>query len=463
MATERDGNPHSHTERAKARDADGAASATAPVTERGSRSGPDRSPLLAHFWEHPVTRVALRIGPVVAGAGVWTWLMDYLPQPLNPNVGRYGIATACALATMTTLAWARLWYRGRSSRNADETGDGLASAPAGPSTSVEKLFHSAREGLLAGMVTAETDAGALVGWHHFFDLDQHADRPTAVGTSYGLKAMLLLDMPDARFQQHRVVQTLWRLQKPGGGWSARTQSTLPRPEVTAWVLVALLQAGANEDKVADATQRFLETLDAMTDPVGRQRTHVVTTVLAALARLAPSAPSAARLRDLLLSGSVRAPEQGLRCWGERLVAGGGADRVVPSMSHTARAIVALQRFGRLDRAAASAVDGAARWLAICGDLSNQTEHIRRRLPDHRMESLVVKHFTAAWVARALMSIDKDNMPEHDDLLHAAIERVYQFQSDGVWEWDNRERPVWMTYQGIATLRLQALRNSRLPA
>jgi hypothetical protein len=97
------------------------------------------------------------------------------------------------------------------------------------------------------------------------------------------------------------------------------------------------------------------------------------------------------------------------------------------------------------------------------DLANQTEHIRRQLAEFRRESLVVKHFTASWVARALMSVEGDRYEGSGDLLREAVGLVYQLQRDGVWEWDNKERPVWMTYEGIATLRMRALRTSRLPA
>ena len=108
------------------------------------------------------------------------------------------------------------------------------------------------------------------------------------------------------------------------------------------------------------------------------------------------------------------------------------------------------------------LDEAVRWLILRRDLANQTEHIRRGVPEFRNESLVVKHFTAAWVARAIMSVEEDGYEWSGDLLGEAVQRVFHMQRDGIWEWDNKEQPVWMTYQGIATLRLRALRTSRLP-
>jgi len=47
----------------------------------------------------------------------------------------------------------------------------------------------------------------------------------------------------------------------GVGGTPRTQSTVGRPEVTAWVLSALLQAGGDEERTATAVQRCVEELD----------------------------------------------------------------------------------------------------------------------------------------------------------------------------------------------------------
>jgi hypothetical protein len=176
----------------------------------------------------------------------------------------------------------------------------------------------------------------------------------------------------------------------------------------------------------------------------------------------PATPFSARLRESLLRGMIRDPETGLLCWGERLLADATGEPLVPSVPHTARAIIALRRTGHPDQAVGQAVDEAARWLVARHDLTNQTEHIRRPLLESRNESIVVKHFTAAWVSRALMSVEQDSHEGTGELLRDAIQLVLQLQRDGVWEWDNKERPIWMTYQGIATLRLRALRTSRLP-
>lgn len=412
----------------------------------------------------PLLRVVTQLFPPAAGLAVGKALLDYLPEPTNPSTARYLIAGLGATATMTSLAWLSRWLSDR--RPLVET---IRYQTASPllfgiqSPSVDDLFDATRQALIDGMVTTGTGEDELLGWQHFFhEAGQRGPRPTAIGTCYGLKAMLLLGSVDSRFRQHDVVETLWRLQVPTGGWAARTQSDIGRPEVTAWVLSALLHAGCDERRVASVGRRCVELLDPTTDPIGWQRTSVIATTLSLLARIAPGSAFTARLRDALQSGMIRDPEHGLRCWSERLLVGGAEERAAPSVPHTARAIIALRRTDHLDHGTDRAIDEALRWLVSNGDLANQTEHIRRDVPEFRSESLVVKHFTAAWVARALMSVEKDRYEGSGDLLREAIENVYLTQRDGIWEWDNKEQPIWMTYQGVVTLRLRALRTSRLP-
>jgi len=403
--------------------------------------------------------------PPAAGLAVGKALLDYLPQPLSQDAARYLVAALGALTITSTLGWLRRWLDDRSSRAGTNGGDAGVTPllPGIQSPSTNDLFDASREALLNAVVADASGDDELIGWTHFYhEAGERGRRPTAIGTCYGLKSMLLLGGTDPRFRQHRVVETLWQLQVPEGGWSARTQSTVGRPEVTAWVLSALLQAGGDEERVANAVQRCIEVLDPKADPVGWERTFVVATTLSVLGRVAAAASFSARLRDLLLSGMVRDPEHRLRCWGERLLTGTTEGQVVPSVPHTARAIIALRRTDQTDGGTGRAVNEAVRWLVAKHDLANQTEHIRRELPEFRSESLVVKHFTAAWIARMLMLVEEDRYEGSGELLHEAVQLVHQLQRDGVWEWDNKDQPIWMTYQGIATLRLRVLRTSRLP-
>lgn len=410
----------------------------------------------ARLRQHRVTAALLRFAPAAAGVATGTALLDYLPQPLGPSLGRYLAAVAGGIAVASTLAWL-----------AARSGDAGVTAKAGTvrqgphptGPTVREILDGTRAGLLASLASREEPEGELLGWHHFLNGDRD-ERPTAIGTAYGLRTMLALDLPDPRFEQHRIVETLWRLQLPGGGWAARTQAEQWRPEVTAWVLLALVQASAGGDGVTHVTDRLLGGFGPTTDPVGAQRTHVVATVLGALARLAPRDPSLDRLRDLIIAGRIRDPDTGLLCWGDRLGSVGDAHRIAPSMPHTARATISLIRSGRQSRSVASVIEEGLEWLVARGDLTNQTEQIRRMLPGNRRESLVVKHFTAAWVARAIILAKLDRDAEREALLEAAVEGVCRQQSDGIWEWENRERPIWMAYQGITALRLHAMESAR---
>jgi hypothetical protein len=174
-------------------------------------------------------------------------LLNYLPEPLGQDFARYLIAGLGTLATISTLGWAAAWLRAGRASSAAATEGNTAATPllfGIQSPSVSDLFDASREALLGAMVSVGSDDDELVGWQHFYhEAGRLGDRPTAIGTCYGLKSMLLLGGTDRRFRQRRVEETLWRLQMTTGGWVARTQSTVGRPEVSAWVLSALLQAG----------------------------------------------------------------------------------------------------------------------------------------------------------------------------------------------------------------------------
>ncbi|MDC7335865.1 hypothetical protein PQR15_04085 [Streptomyces lydicus] len=101
------------------------------------------------------------------------------------------------------------------------------------------------------------------------------------------------------------------------------------------------------------------------------------------------------------------------------------------------------------------------------DLDNCQEEVRRpgqQDPLHQ-ELLSVRHFGAAWVARALMSDGARQIAAEDAgtavwqaQLSAAVARVRGMQQGGVWRWDDGPmgHPVWMAYQGLSVLRRYAL-------
>jgi hypothetical protein len=208
-------------------------------------------------------------------------------------------------------------------------------------------------------------------------------------------------------------------------------------------------------------------------------THVVTTVLRGLLRAAPDSAALPLLRDHLVEGAVTDPRRRhRRCWGYRLASPHGP----PSPLHTAQAVVALDRVARVlgsesGNVRAAREDGV-RWLLACPDaphdtcldLSNLREEVRRPRTDDpsRHEVLNVRHFTASWIVRALLTPGAREIAREDgveeewrELLNGAASSVWADQTEGIWTWmrdDNSElrRPMWMTYQGLSALRSHAV-------
>ena len=302
--------------------------------------------------------------------------------------------------------------------------------------------------------------GRLTGWSHFLHESFSHARPTAIGTAYGLKLVLSIDEKSGVLDRSALAETLWKLRKEDGGWAARTQSGVGRPEVTALALGALSSAGYNPDRLAEAGTVFEESLSAENDAVAMASTYVVSTVIRGLVLARPTSPLLPELRTSLLAGSIQDADRGnLLCWSDRFLP--KRDQVLaPSVAHTAHAVVALARASQVlgeDAPSRSALDQAIRWLVSRSALDNQAEHIRRVITQDHWEVLTIRHFTAAWVARAILATSAVNVPEAGPLLEEAVRRVLLAQREGIWEWDDHDRPIWMTYQGARVLRDYALR------
>ncbi|WP_223777547.1 hypothetical protein [Streptomyces sp. 135] len=245
--------------------------------------------------------------------------------------------------------------------------------------------------------------------------------------------------------------------------------------MTALALGALARAGADPERVAAEASRCAAAFTAELEPSGFGRTHVVTTVLRGLLRAAPHAPDVARLRDELVDRTITDPaREHRRCWGA--VLRGPATR--PSPVHTAQAVVALDRAARVldeDANIRAAREDGVRWLLSCPqplheacvDLTNTQEEVRRPHPvdSWRQEVLFVRHFTAAWMVRALLTpgawrvaVDDGREEQWRALLASAVGSVWSQQDDGIWNWDGHDlgRPLWMTYQGLSALRAHAV-------
>jgi hypothetical protein len=435
-----------------------------------------------------LVRALAGVGPLAAAVVVGKTLLDYLPESLSGDAARYPLALVSAVCAGVFVAWttSSLVRRRRPSspEGSPAASPQLTGGPSrllAPRRSLRDIFDASQEALLSHIATYDDPRlGSLVGWPHFFEpLDVRPaapgapseqimpERPTAIGTAYGLKACLLVGTLDRRFDPRRLAETLWKLQLPSGGWAASTQDEVGRPEVTAWVLGALSRAGGDHTPVAAALASLDRMVDPVMDPVGMSRTHVVATALSGLCQANPASGRLVMLRQRLLDGAVRdRTRENLLCWGERLTMTYDWNRPAPSVAHTARAIIALNRAERSagnDNRARAAVEEATRWLVLNGRLDNQTEQILRTLPDYRNEAIIVRHFTAAWMVRALLSARLEREDDVRGLLADAVRRVWELQADGIWEWDNRDRPLWMTYQGLRALHSYALRSFGPPA
>jgi hypothetical protein len=129
----------------------------------------------------------------------------------------------------------------------------------------------------------------------------------------------------------------------------------------------------------------------------------------------------------------------------------------PSVAHTARAVKALvgaqatQPSGKVREA----LDQAVAWLLEQRDLHNAYEGIERT-ESPRPELVHVRHFTAAWVVKALASA---GVPAAHPAVSNAVARIWDFyggDNAALWAWDNGDLPIWMTFDAIEALRLANL-------
>jgi len=291
----------------------------------------------------------------------------------------------------------------------------------------------------------------VMGWPH--DLRKGSKPATALATAYGLKTMMLLEDILAH-DLIPVAEQLGKSASPGGGYAARGQ-VAPRPEGTAAVLETLHRI--------TGTANFDEELAAMKEGLGafeRTRTFVLTTMLEATVQLG-SDPDLTRslVKDLL---TARRPYGSLLLWSEK--AEKHLVSPAPSIAHTARAVRALVRAqaaltvaegpDALAAEAQEAAEHAAAWLADQQNLENVSELIDRQLGDG-VEPVYVRHFTAAWVVKALVSV---GLPTTHPSVSNAVARIWRDYSikTALWSWRNGDLPIWMTFDAVDALRMAAL-------
>jgi hypothetical protein len=289
------------------------------------------------------------------------------------------------------------------------------------------------------------------GWAQDLRTEGQAPKlPAPMSTSYGLKSIMLIEGHLAA----DLVDVAKFLEKPADtrtGFATRTQRQ-PTPEGTATVLSVLHQV--------NGTAAFDAELDALSasvqHPVERSRPFILTTLLETSVQFGRR-----QLTEDIVAALLAARRQfrGWQLWSQR--AEEGLVAPAPSVPHTARSVRALvlalgsSLDDALRASATEAIDEAASWLAEGQNLEGTSELIERQSDDGRTEAMYLRHYTAAWVVKALVSA---GLSSRHAAVTTALARIWaDYRPEiGLWRWSNGELPVWMTADSVEALHLAAL-------
>ncbi|MCO1657836.1 helix-turn-helix domain-containing protein [Pseudonocardia humida] len=302
---------------------------------------------------------------------------------------------------------------------------------------------------LVGAVVRDPDDDECVGWAQ--GIGSRRRRPSPWSTALAVRTLLLLDRVD--IDMRSIARTMGRRQH-AGGWSNRVLDR-PRPDVTAVVLGTLTRVGRAESADLEAAWTWLST---SMDDEDRHRTFVLSTVLENLAQLRPRHPFVGELVRLLLD--ARMDVGGRLVWAAYSAV--AQARVEPSVTHTARAVVALRTLTALvdHPEVEDAVGQAVEWLASERNDDGVTE-ILRVDPEQSTLDVPVDHFTSAHVIRALIGragVSRSRLEGAFGTLWSSY-----VPEEGVWAWKQDGRlPVWMSHDAVLALRGAALAGYPVP-
>lgn len=293
--------------------------------------------------------------------------------------------------------------------------------------------------------------GRPTGWRR--DLRDLQGEVGAASTAYGIKTMLLLEDGLAA-DLIPVAESLRKMAAPAGGYKGSEQSG-PRPEATAAVLNALRRISVTEDFDAHIAQMERDLGD-----FEKCRPFILATMLETSLLLKPGTPLVQTLVDSLLAAR--------RPYGDRLLWPEKTEALLidpsPSVAHTARAVRVLANVQAIRPAGPvqEALEQAVAWLIEQTDLHNAYEVVERSV-NGGLEPAPIRHFTAAWVVKALVSA---GLPAGHPAVGKAVARVwdsYGGDTAALWAWDNGDLPIWMTFDAIEALRLANLAVPARPA
>ena len=320
--------------------------------------------------------------------------------------------------------------------------------PSPPAPSLLQTFQGVTVALRQCL--ARDADGVPTGWPPDLRVPGEA---TATSTAFGIRTMLLLEDGLAA-DLVPVAESLKKMAFTAGGYAGREQSG-PRPEATAAVLNALRRIVATEDFDAHMAQMERDLGD-----FEKCRPFILATMLETSLLLNPGTTLVETLVDSLLA--ARRPHGDLLLWPEKAEPFRSAP--APSVAHTARAVRVLAGVQAIRPADAvrEALEQAVAWLIEQPDLHNAYEMIEREVED-RPEVVHVRHFTAAWMVKALVSA---GVPTSHPTVSNAVAQIwdsYDGTTAALWAWENGDQPIWMTFDAIDALRLANLAVPARPA
>jgi hypothetical protein len=296
---------------------------------------------------------------------------------------------------------------------------------------------------LRGSLVRDAD-GMPTGWRP--DLRELPGEATAASTAYGIKTMLLLEDGLAA-DLIPVIESLDKMARPDGGFATHEQSE-PRPEATAAVLSALRRVTVTKNLDAHIAQ-----MERGLGEFEKARPFILTTMLETSLLIKPGTRLVEILVDSLLA--ARRPYGDALLWPEK------AEPLLitpaPSVAHTARAVWVLASAQAIHASSQvqDALEQAVAWLIEQRDLHNAYE-VTERPVRGGLELVHIRHFTAAWVVKALVSA---GVPAAHPSVANAVAQVwgsYGGDTAALWAWDNGDLPIWMTFDAIDALRLANL-------
>jgi transcriptional regulator with XRE-family HTH domain len=323
-----------------------------------------------------------------------------------------------------------------------------------PSGTLGEVFRKTAAALRGSLTRA--DDGTPLGWPQ--DLRQLSRRPeTAVSTAYGLRTMLLLE-GDLAPDLVPVVENLRRMSVKAGilaGEPAVPEQAdrppLPPPEIIALVTDTLhrVEGAASFDTQVAAMGKGLADFE-------KSRPFILTIMLEAALRLRGADELTKLLAESLLK--ARRPYGAALLWPEK------AEPLLidpePSLAHTARAVRALARLLqespdeqlRNDEQLRDAVDQGVSWLLEQREFPTASDVVDR-LVRGRIVMGYTRHFTPAWVVKALVSA---GIPATHPTVSNAVGQVwdsYAGDTAALWKWPNGDLPVWLTCDAVEALQL----------